>query len=182
MWPCATELQRDVLLKHIFKIVRFGVYNDILNQRSYHSTDSPNGNASQTTDEKRKYKFSAQFNRLNAQLLTIINSNGLAIYCTIVPSGQTQYAVGLFVHILEQQLNSVIPADRVIRVVSVNNASHSGNQLIDAYRDKRDGANIELTVLQDLWHARTRITRELRRDHPQYGNAMYDIKQTITNN
>ena len=52
--------------------------------------------------------------------------------------------------------------------------------MINAYRDTRDGTNIVLTVLQDLWHARTRITRELRREHPQYGNAMYDNKQVIT--
>ena len=76
--------------------------------------------------------------------------------------------------------NVLLPADRVLEVESVDNASHTGKQLIDAYRDKRDGTNIVLTVLQDLWHVRTRITRELRREHPQYGNAMYDIKQIIT--
>ena len=61
----------------------------------------------------------------------------------------------LLVHILEQQLNSDTPADRVISVVSVDNASHIGNRLIDAYRDTSDGTNIVLTVLQNLWHARS---------------------------
>ncbi len=250
LWPCATEFQRDVLLKHMshaisfdhtFKIARFGVYNDIVNQHTYNPNgnnpngdnrdgdtaigdqpadsvvrstsqnddnlndsindgihnlndnqddsldnnpnanspnwNNPNGDSSET--RKRKYKMSVQFNRLNAQLLTIMDSTGLAIYCTIVPSGQTQYVVGLLVHILEHQLNNDVPADRIVNVVSVDNASHIGNQLMAAYRGKRDGTNVVLTVLQDLWHARTRITRELRREHPQYRDAMYDIKQII---
>ena len=75
--------------------------------------------------------------------------DGLTIYCTIEPSGQTQYVVGLLVYILEQQLNNDVPADRVVSVVSVDNASHIGKQLIDIYRDKRDGVAV-LIVLQDL--------------------------------
>jgi hypothetical protein len=73
------------------------------------------------------------------------DSNGLAIYCTIVPSGQTQYVVGILVHILEQHQINDVPANRVISVVSVDNASH-GNQLIEVYRGKRDGTTIVLTV------------------------------------
>ena len=46
-----------------------------------------------------------------------MDSNGLAIYCTIVPSGQTQYVVGILVHILEQHQIKDVPANRVISVV-----------------------------------------------------------------
>ena len=63
LWPCATDFQRDVLLKHMshaisfdhtFKIARFGVYNDIVNQRTHNATDNPSCNASHTTRTANK--------------------------------------------------------------------------------------------------------------------------------
>jgi hypothetical protein len=69
LWPCATDFQRDVLLKHMshaisfdhtFKLARFGVYNDIVNQRAHNATDNPSCNASQTTRTANKVVSSVQ--------------------------------------------------------------------------------------------------------------------------
>lgn len=179
-----------ISMDHTFKVAKFGVYVDIMKDTPSHAaqaisndntltvqpiaavdtvmTDmtpspspSPANNPNNQNKRKRAYNQQVMFTRTSAQLLTVMASNGLALCTFVVPSGKTHYQLRCLQWIVELQRNANRP---VIHVLSVDNASHIGLQLKAFYHSLTGGQT--LTVLQDLYHARDRIERELTIGHP----------------
>ena len=175
-----------ISMDHTYKIAKYGLYNKpVGRQQTAAADDTNNPTANPTTNpttaivepssRKRKYTQVNTFNGLSAQLLTVMDSNGLALYCYTVPSGKVEYQLRMFKHIVTMQRNANKPS--IVNVISVDNASQIGRRLIDEYRLFNTG--VQLVVLQDLYHAQERIIRELQPSHPLRGEATSKIKALI---
>jgi ribosomal protein S8 len=123
---------------------------------------------------KRKYNQSVEYSKLSAQLLTVMDSNGYALQCYVVPNGKhTLLARTLNMLVMKQQAVN----RSCINIVSVDNASQIANTLKTHYTHL---TGQPLTVLQDLWHARDRIERELVPGHPLISQARSEWREMIT--
>ena len=98
--------------------------------------------------------------KLTAQLLTVMDSNKLALQSYVVPSGKTASQSRMLEYLVSKQRNV---GQIRINTVSVDNASQVAPSLKQHYHGS---TGQPLTVLQDLWHARERIEREFNTDHP----------------
>lgn len=175
MSPC-------IAMDHTFKFARIGTYNELVCKPIDNLKDNPNNNRNAQINvtvpvnavNSRKYKKKVEFSKRHAQLLTVMDSNGLAVMCYIVPNGTVHYQQAILKYIVQFQLAAGVPANQIVNVVSVDNASQIADQLVGEYARLRP--NELLTVLQDIWHARERIVRELVQGHPLKKDAAQDIR------
>ncbi len=131
---------------------------------------------------KRSYNKKLEFSRLNAQLLTVVDSAGLLLQCIFVPNGEAKYQELVVRSLVRRQKEAVNAGKRVaiFNVISVDNASQSCTKLSEAYRAEA-GYHTRPYILQDLWHARERYMRELERSHPSYKQAKQTGRKLIAN-
>ncbi len=195
---CGTAISMD----HTFKMAKFGLYNELINDTTtvaatgdvtvtcsdvvmqrdeIPSNAVPNSTASSTTlnsttgkRKRKKYNQSVTFTKLNAQLLTVMDSNGYALCSYVVPCGKASYELRCMQMLLSMQHEDGKPVR--IKTVSVDNASQIGQSLKTHYKLT---TNEELTVLQDLYHARERIEREFVFGHPLIREARADWRKLI---
>ncbi len=138
------------------------------------ATSSPNQVTTPINKRKRKYNKLVEYTKLTAQLLTVMDSNNLALQCYIVPNGKAT--------LLSRMLELLISKQRAtsgevrINTVSVDNASQVAHTLMHHYTES---TGKPLTVLQDLWHARERIEREFNSDHPNIKDARQEWRNLI---
>lgn len=118
-----------------------------------------------------------EFDKLNAQLLTVTDSNGLVIYSLIVPDGKLDHQSMLLKLIINIQ--KCAHRSDIVNIVSVDNASQFGGQLKDEYTKHTKN---QLIVLQDIWHAKQRIKRELRIGHPSLAQANIELNEASSAN
>lgn len=205
--PCHNQLQHKLITEHCgtaisldntFKMAKFGRYNEwmkdtitVASSRAaadaiMATTDAPgepdstpatlSAPASGTLPVKRKreYNQSVTFTKLNAQLMTVMDSNGYALCSYVVPSGKSSYQLRCLQQLLAMQHVDGQPVR--IKTVSVDNASQVGPSL-RAHYNLVTGE--QLTVLQDLYHARERIEREFVFGHPLIRQARADWRKLI---
>lgn len=204
-----SQLQHTITTEHCtnaisfddtFRMAKFGIYNEILDDSKTVATtiNAPPANAVMQTNDapastaldnaydpavkadskpvkrKRKYNQSVTFTKLNAQLMTVMDSNGFALCSYVVPSGKSVHQLRCLQQLLTMQHTDGKPVR--IDTVSIDNASQFGPGLKAHYRML---TGKELTVLQDLYHARERVEREFVFGHPLIGNARSEWRQLI---
>jgi hypothetical protein len=189
---CSSAISMD----HTFKMAKFGRYNEhfkdaaslaatatTLADTVMQTEKQPDSTATDKQASapgpaqvvgKRRYNQSVIFNKLTAQLLTVMDSNGFALCSYVVPSGKSSYQLRCLQQLLKMQHESGRPIS--IKTVSVDNASQVGQSLKQHYTML---TNEELTVLQDLYHARERIEREFVFGHPLIREARADWRKLI---
>lgn len=164
---CSNAISMD----HTFKMAKFGLYNEIIKDTRTVAAVNQSSDSVMNTSEpqpaiapnqtgaklgkRKRYNQSVIFTKLNAQLLTVMDSNGYALCSYVVPGGKTTYQLRCLYNLLKLQYDT----NQSIRIntVSVDNASQVGQSFKALYKELV--AN-DLTVLQDLYHARERIERE----------------------
>ncbi len=170
--PKAMQQKHDIITQHCshaisidntFKVARMGSFRELATPVVH---QQPN---------KRKYTQTRQYSRYNAQLMTVMSSNGYVVHTQVVPNGEQKHAETVVQYIVKQQIAA--KKSNVIRVVSVDNASQIGMSLLHFFKQS---FNLPIVVLQDIFHARQRITRELLRTHPQWSTAMFECKQMFS--
>lgn len=196
---CGTAISLD----NTFKMANFGRYNELVKDTVTVAANSATADAVMVTTDtpvstapgapdstptalsapasntlpvkrKRKYNQSVTFTKLNAQLMTVMDSNGYALCSYVVPGGKSSYQLRCLQQLLTMQHVNGQPVR--IKTVSVDNASQVGPSLRAHYYLI---TGEELTVLQDLYHARERIEREFVFGHPLIREARADWRKLI---
>ncbi len=101
------------------------------------------------TSTKRKRVWTVEYSQLEAQLLSVVDSNGFVLALMFVPSGHHEFVVTVLSMLIKQQQRAVLEGKRsgVINIISVDNASQMAVRLL--YEYKRIVPNQQLYEISD---------------------------------
>jgi hypothetical protein len=113
---------------------------------------------------------------IHASLLLILNEDGLVLSFKIVPNDQRS-----FVQELLEEIWSTPDMEQITSVVYTDNPKVDGNYVKSAFQKCHPDQPIGVEVLQDIYHAKMRVLKEMPKNHVDYRAAKSDLTTIFSN-